>query len=197
MKKSTLGIIVVAAIFALVSISQFNSMVSADQNVERTISKWQSQIKRQADLLPMLVGTVQGASDQESSVLKGVDEARVNTTAMQNLNQLDIANNEALQKQLIEAQASVQRAAVNVTKEANPKVESLDLYRDLSKQIEGTQNRVTAARNDSIEAVNFYNTKVRMFPAVIFAGLFGYRVRPNFAATEEEQKTPTIDFRKK
>lgn len=174
--------------------NQRNRLVLTDQKVERSIGLWQSQLQRQADLLPNLANTVQGAASHERGTQTAVAEARSQATAISKIDPTKIANDPNLQRQLLEAQSSVGRAVlqVNAAREATPNLQAVELFRDLTKEISGTQNRITQARNDTVNAINEYNTQVRMWPMALFATVFGFSLRPNFQAST--QATPEIKF---
>ncbi len=123
---------------------------------------------------------------------EAVAKARSAVSAIQTLNPMDVANNADLQKQIVEAQAASTAAQVrvNAAREQTPNLQAVDLFRDVMKNIEGTENRIGRARNDFIAAMNDYNTEIRLFPGNILAWIFGYHRRPLFVATT--QATPEL-----
>jgi LemA protein len=175
-------------------IANNNRLVQLDQPVVEKISLWQSQIQRQADLLPNLANTVQGAASHERGTQEAVAAARSQVGAISKVDPLKIANDPELQKRLLDAQAAAASAVVrvNAAREQTPNLQAVELFRDLTKEISGTQNRITVARNDSIKAINGYNGEIRQFPLMFWAWALGYKQRPAFEAAS--QTTPEIRF---
>lgn len=198
LKPANLIILAILAIGAMVGISSYNKLVSADLRVDKTVSQWQNQLQRQSDLLPNLMRTVQGFADQEKGVFTGVAEARAAAQSVSKVDPTQIANNEALQRQVIDAQAKIGAAFAKIAaaRESYPELKSNRQFEALFAELSGTQNRITNARTDNINAVNDYNQNVRFFPGKVLASLFGFMQKPNFQASEAAQATPTIDFRR-
>jgi LemA protein len=155
-----------------------------------------NQYQRRADLIPNLVNTVKGYASQESSVLLGVTEARAKVGSIQATPELvndpaAFAKFQAAQSQLTSALSRLLAVTENY-----PTLKSDQNFRDLQAQLEGTENRITVARNRYIQAVQDYNVTVRRFPGNLTAMIFGYKPKPNFAVENEAQisKPPTVDF---
>ena len=174
----------------------YNSLQRQDENVKAAWSEVVNQYQRRADLVPNLVNTVKGFAQQEQQVLIGVTEARAKVGSIQvsadMLNNPDaFAKFQAAQNQLTQSLKSL----LAVT-EAYPDLKSNENFRDLQSQLEGTENRITVARNRYIDAVREYNTNVRSFPTNLTAKMFDFQVKPNFSVANEQAiaTPPTVDF---
>jgi LemA protein len=191
MKKRYLALAGVAVIGVFIVpplLSASNELVKVDQRVERSVGEWQSQIQRRYDLLPNIARTAEASGTMEKGIQSAVAEARSSMPAILKKDPTEIANNPELQKQLIEAQAQSSAALtkVNAAVEQTVNVKSVDLYHDVMKSIEGSENRIQTARRDAIIAINDYNTYIRTFPASVPATILGYHKRPNFQATSQD-----------
>ena len=147
-------------------------------------------------MIPNLVNTVKGYAAQESSVLLGVTEARAKVGSIQATPEL--VNDPAAFAKFQAAQGELTNALSRllVVTENYPQLKSDQNFRDLQAQLEGTENRITEARNRYIQAVQNYNVTVRQFPGNLTAMVFGYKPKPNFAVENEAviAKPPTVDF---
>ena len=183
--------LVVASFF--LSACGYNTLQVQDEQVKSAWSEVVNQYQRRADLIPNLVNTVKGFAAQEQAVLIGVTEARARATQVK----VD-ANDPASLQQFQAAQSEVSSALsrLMVVVEKYPELKSDQNFRDLQAQLEGTENRITVARNRYIQAVQDFNVTVRRFPTNLTAMLFGYKVKPNFAVENEAAiaKPPTVDF---
>ena len=174
----------------------YNNLQRQDENVKAAWSEVVNQYQRRADLVPNLVNTVKGFAAQEQQVLIGVTEARAKVGSIQvgpeTLNNPDaFAKYQAAQNQLTQALKSLL-----VVKEAYPELKSNEAFGNLQSQLEGTENRITVARNRYIDAVREYNTNVRSFPTNLTAKMFDMKVKPNFTVENEQQisTAPTVNF---
>jgi LemA protein len=183
--------LVVASLF--LSACGYNTLQVQDEQVKSAWSEVVNQYQRRADLIPNLVNTVKGFAAQEQAVLIGVTEARAKATQIK----VD-ANDPASLQQFQAAQSEVSSALsrLMVVVERYPELKSDQNFRDLQAQLEGTENRITVARNRYIQAVQDFNVTVRRFPTNLTAMLFGYKVKPNFTVENEAAiaKPPTVDF---
>ena len=183
--------LVVASFF--LSACGYNTLQVQDEQVKSSWSEVVNQYQRRADLIPNLVNTVKGFAAQEQAVLIGVTEARAKATQIK----VD-ANDPASLQQFQAAQSEVSSALsrLMVVVEKYPELKSDQNFRDLQAQLEGTENRITVARNRYIQAVQDFNVTVRRFPTNLTAMLFGYKVKPNFTVENEAAiaKPPTVDF---
>ncbi len=188
----------VLVIFAgfLLSGCGYNAMQAQDEQVKSAWSEVLNQYQRRADLIPNLVNTVKGYATQESSVLLGVTEARAKVGSIQATPEL-VNDPDAFAKfTAAQGQLSGALSRLMVVTENYPTLKSDQNFRDLQAQLEGTENRITVARNRYIQAVQAYNITIRSFPGNLTAMAFGYKPKPNFAVENEAQisKPPTVDF---
>jgi LemA protein len=180
---------------ALLAGCGYNSMQRQDETVKAAWSEVLNQYQRRADLIPNLVATVKGYAQQEQDVLIRVTEARAKVGQVQ-VNADDAASLQAFQQAQGELSSALSRLLV-VT-ENYPNLKSDQSFRELQAQLEGTENRITVARNRYIAAVQEYNTLIRSFPNNLTANLFGYEVKPNFSVENEKaiSTAPAVDFSK-
>jgi LemA protein len=186
------------ASFALLLLSGcgYNTLQSQDQQVKAAWAEVINQYQRRADLIPNLVNTVKGYAAQEQQVLLGVTEARARVGSIQATPEL-VDNPEAFAKfQAAQAELTGALSRLLVVAENYPQLKSDANFRDLQAQLEGTENRITVARNRFIKAVQEYNTTVRSFPTNITAMIFGHKEKPQFTVENEREiaKPPTVDF---
>ncbi len=185
-----------SAAVLLLSGCGYNKLQAQDEGVKSAWSEVLNQYQRRADLIPNLVETVKGFAAQEQTVLIGVTEARAKTGSIQLTPEL--LENEAAMKQFQEAQSGLTQALKSLfaVTENYPELKSDQNFRDLQAQLEGTENRITVARNRYIKEVQTYNTTVRSFPTNLTAMLFKHKVKANFAVENEAEiaKPPTVDF---
>ncbi len=174
----------------------YNSLQTQDEQVKSAWSEVINQYQRRADLIPNLVNTVKGYAAQEQQVLLGVTEARAKVGSIQATPEL-VNDPEALAKfQAAQAQLTGALSHLIAVSENYPQLKSDQNFRDLQAQLEGTENRITVARNRYIQAVQDYNIAVRSFPANLTAMMFGYKTKPNFTVENEAaiSKPPSVDF---
>jgi LemA protein len=155
-----------------------------------------NQDQRRADLIPNLVNTVKGFAAQEQAVLIGVTEARARATSIQVTPEM--LNDPAALAKFQAAQGELTGAlkSLLVVVERYPDLKSDQNFRDLQAQLEGTENRISVARNRYIESVQTFNSTVRRFPVNLTAMIFGHDVKPNFTVENEAEisSPPTVDF---
>jgi LemA protein len=176
----------------------YNTLQSQDEQIKAAWSEVVNQYQRRADLVPNLVNTVKGYAAQEREVLEAVVNARSNVAGIKATPEL-INDPAAFQKfQQAQGQLSGALSRLLLVVENYPNLKSDALFRDLQAQLEGTENRITVARNRYIKSVQEYNTTVRQFPTNLTAMLFKMDVKPNFTVENEAAiaKPPTVDFGK-
>jgi LemA protein len=174
----------------------YNNLQQQDEQIKADWSEVVNQYQRRADLIPNLVNTVKGFAAQEQAVLIGVTEARAKATSIQLTPEL-INDPAAFQKfQAAQGQLTQALKSLLVVSERYPDLKSDQNFRDLQAQLEGTENRITVARNRYIDSVRQYNTTVRQFPTNLTAKMFDFNVKPNFTVANETQisSAPTVDF---
>jgi LemA protein len=185
--------ILLAVTAAMLSGCGYNTIQVQDEATKSAWSEVVNQYQRRADLIPNLVNTVKGFAAQEQAVLIGVTEARAKATQT-TVNADDPASLQQFQAAQGELSSALSRLMVVV--ERYPELKSDQNFRDLQAQLEGTENRITVARNRYIQAVQEFNTTIRKFPVNLTAMVFGYDVKPNFTVENEAAiaKPPTVDF---
>jgi LemA protein len=176
----------------------YNDLQRQDEGIKGAWSEVVNQYQRRADLVPNLVNTVKGYAAQEADVLTAVTNARANVGAIKVTP--EVLNDPAAFAKFQQAQGQLTSALSRllVVAENYPNLKSDALFRDLQSQLEGTENRITVARNRYIKSVQEYNTTVRQFPTNLTAMLFKMEVKPNFTVENEAAiaKPPTVDFGK-
>ena len=185
--------ILLLAMLPALSSCNYNSLVEQKQGVEQQWAEVQNQYQRRADLIPNLVNTVKGYAAHESSTFEKVTEARAKATSItidaDNLNEETLAKFQEAQNELTGALKSLLAVTENY-----PDLKANENFRDLQVQLEGTENRVTTARGRYTEAVATYNTTIKQFPTVIYAGWFGFDAKPQFKADAGASQAPKVDF---
>jgi LemA protein len=193
-------ILVLIAVVAVLGLSGcgYNDIQRTDEATKSAWSEVLNQYKRRADLIPNLVNTVKAFATQEQQVFIQVTEARSRVGSIQATPEL--VNDPAAFKRFQDAQASMSSALSRllVVAENYPQLKSDQNFRDLQAQLEGTENRITVARNRYIKSVQEYNVLVRQFPVNLTAMVFGYQVKANFTVEDEKAiaAPPAVDFSK-
>jgi LemA protein len=192
-----IGLVVVAiVVVGLVgwAVSVNNDLVRLEQSVNATWAQVQNIYQRRADLIPNLVETVKGFAAQERTVLTEVTQARASASAIQ-LTPEALNDPQALQKfQAVQNQLSGALSRLLVTVERYPELKSDKNFLNLQAQLEGTENRITVERQRYNEAVRDYNTRLRLFPTNLVAGMLGFRPKAFFEATPESATPPKVKF---
>lgn len=195
MFKRILSIVLVAAT-ALLGGCGYNTLQSTDEQIKAGWAEVVNQYQRRADLIPNLVNTVKGFAAQEQAVLLGVTNARAKVGTIQATPEL-INDPQAFARfQQAQGELSSALSRLMVVVERYPELKSDQNFRDLQAQLEGTENRITVARQRYIKAVQEYNVVVRSFPSNLTAMLFGYKDKPQFTVDNEKEisKAPVVDF---
>jgi LemA protein len=177
----------------------YSQLTRQDEDVKASWSEVVNQYQRRADLIPNLVRTVKGYANQEQQVLIGVTQARAQAAGAIQLTPDLLNNPEAFAKfQAAQNELGSSLKRLIAVAEAYPDLKSNENFRDLQAQLEGTENRITVARNRYIQSVRDYNVSVRSFPSNLTAMIFGYKPKPNFAVENEAaiSKPPSVDFSK-
>ena len=175
----------------------YNDFQTKDEQVKAAWSEVLNQYKRRADLIPNLVATVQGYASQEKDVLIGVTNARARVGSVQATP--EALNDPAAMANFAKAQGELSGALSRllVVVEKYPDLKSDKNFRDLQAQLEGTENRITTARNRFIKTVQDYNILARQFPTNLTAMLFGYKTKESFTVEDAKAiaEPPKVDFK--
>lgn len=181
---------------AVLSGCGYNAIQRQDEAVKAAWSEVINQYQRRADLVPNLVNTVKGYAQHEEKVLTEVTNARAKVGTMQL--SPDALNDPQKLQQFQQAQGELSSALsrLMVVSENYPQLKADGLFQNLQAQLEGTENRITVARNRYVQSVQEYNSMIRTFPNNLTAKIFGYQVKPNFTVENEKaiSTAPTVDF---
>ncbi len=202
MKKFALGCGGVGAVLLLIAVvlgiggcSSYNKLVSLSQGTDGAWANVQNVYQRRLDLIPNLVATVQGAANFEKSTITEVTAARAS------VGQVKLDPNQAPKdaeslKRFEQAQGALSSALSRllVVAERYPELRATQGFRDLQAQLEGTENRIAVERRTFNEAVQGYNTAVKRFPAMLFAGALGFPPKPYFQSTAGAETPPKVQF---
>ena len=197
MLRSTLAALALVASLALGGCG-YNDFQRLDEQTKSAWSEVINQYQRRADLIPNVVATVKGEANFEQETLTKVVEARAKATSIQATPEL-VNNPAAFQKfQAAQGELSGALSRLLVVTENYPNLKANQGFQDLRVQLEGTENRITVARNRYIKAVQDYNVLARSFPQNLTAMVFGYKVKENFAVANEAQISvpPSVSFDK-
>ena len=187
MKKSTIVIIVVVVILVAIIaglVSNYNGVVSLSEEVDNKFATIDTMLQRRADLIPNLVNTVKGYTNQEQAVIDSVTDARAKLAGANSVGEKANADQEL----------STALSNLLVVVENYPDLKSSQNFINLSDELAGTENRIATARKDYNDAVKEYNTKIKRFPTNIVSGMFGYGEKEYFQASEGSEEVPTVDF---
>lgn len=189
-----LGVIILGVILLIVM--NINNVPKLDENVNAAWAQVQNQYKRRADLIPNLVSTVKGYAEHEKSTFKEVTEARANVGKITLTPEM--LSNPQLFSQFQKAQDALSSALTKLmmVSERYPDLKANQNFLALQTQLEGTENRISVARRDYIQAVKLYNTELRTYPGRIIAAIFypEAQIKQTFTATQAEQQTPQVKF---
>lgn len=177
-------IIAVVGILFSFSFGSYNSLVSMDENVNKQWANVESKLQRRFDLIPNLVESVKGAMAQEKEVFTAIADARAKMAGAKTTTEKVEASNQlegALGRLLVVA-------------ENYPELKSNQNVTALMDELAGTENRISVERDRYNEVVGEYNSAIRKFPKSIFAGMFGFKERPYFQATEGAENAPKVKF---
>lgn len=196
MSKKTLTWIVVLGVLAIViiwGVGRYNAIITAEENVNTAWSQVENQYQRRADLIPNLVETVKGYAAHESATLEGVIAARAKATQVvvdpTNATAEQIAAFQAAQGELSQALGRLMAISENY-----PDLKASQNFAALQSQLEGTENRITVARNNFNEMARQFNTMIRHFPTNLIANAMNVEKRPYFEANDGADKAPQVQF---
>jgi len=191
-----LGALGIALLLAVVIAgASYNRLNRLSQAVNSQWAQVENDYQRRADLVPNLVATVSGAANFEKSTLTEITEARAS------VGQVKVDPNHApndastlLEYDRAQGQLSSALSRLLVVVERYPDLKATSNFRDLQAQLEGTENRIAVARRDFNLAVQSYDTAVKSFPALLYAGIFGFHEKPYFSATAGAETPPKVQF---
>ena len=192
MKKWIVPTVIIAFVF-LFAISSYNGLVSTQADAKTAWSKVESSYQRRNDLIGNLVKTVQGAADFEKSTLTAVVEARAKATSV-TVDPANITPKQLAQFQQAQSGLSSSLSRLLVSVEQYPDIKANQNFLELQSQLEGTENRINVERDRFNDAVNVYDKKIKSFPSVIFAKLFGFDEMARFEAEAGAEKAPEVNF---
>lgn len=190
--------IVIALLASTLSACGYNEFQAKDERIKSAWSEVVNQYQRRADLIPNLVNTVKGYASHEKETLEAVTQARAAATSFQITPEV-LENPQAFQKfQQVQGELSSALSRLMAVAENYPQLKADNLFRDLQSQLEGTENRISVARQRYIQSVEEYNVLARSFPTNLTAKMFGYEVRPNFTVENERaiSNAPAVNFGK-
>jgi len=187
-----IGIIIVAV---LLGIGSYNHLVSLSQGVDKQWAQVQNVYQRRADLIPNLVATVSGAANFEKSTLVEVTEARASVGKVQ-VDAGQALNDPAKFAEFEQAQSGLSSALSRllVVVEKYPDLKANADFQELQAQLEGTENRIAVERGRFNDVAQEYNTAIKKFPAMLYAGAMGFKERPYFTATAGAETPPKVQF---
>ncbi|MGZ4961978.1 MAG: LemA family protein [Limisphaerales bacterium] len=182
-------------VVAMIGIGGYNRLNVDNQNVNSKWAQVQNDYQRRADLIPNLVNTVSGAANFEKSTLTDITEARASVGKVNiNPNVAPADANTLAQFDKAQGQLSSALSRLLVVVERYPDLKANANFRDLQAQLEGTENRITVARRDFNDAVQSYDTRLKSFPTVLYAGMMGFKEKPYFTATPGAETAPKVQF---
>jgi LemA protein len=185
-------------LLSLLTACGYNDFQSRDEAVKAAWGEVVNQYQRRADLIPNLVNTVKGYASHERETLEAVTRARAAATSFQITPEV-LNNPEAFKKfQQVQGELSSALSRLMAVSENYPNLKADTSFRDLQSQLEGTENRITVARQRYIKAVQDYNILARSFPTNLTAMMFNYEVRPSFTVDNEKaiSNAPAVNFGK-
>lgn len=186
-------ILLIVIIVVVMGVGTYNSMVAGEETISGEWAKVEAQYQRRSDLIPNLVSTVKGYAAHEQSTLDAVVSARAKATQVtlsaDNLTPENLEAFQAAQGELSSALSRLLAVAENY-----PDLKANQNFLELQAQLEGTENRISVARQDFNRAAETYNRAVRRFPANLVAGLFGFERKPYFEASEGAERVPQVQF---
>ncbi len=183
MKKSTIIILVVVAVIALVviwAISTNNSLVKLEVSIEQKQAEIDNQLKRRADLIPNLVNTVKGLTKQELDIVNSITASREKMSSGSTQDKLD-ANTELSRN-------------ITLLVENYPEIKSDATFTSLMDELSGTENRIAVARKNYNDEVAVYNKKIAVFPSSIIANMFGHEKVEYLEVSDEDKENPEVNF---
>lgn len=191
--KKILMLLMTLTVLSGLSSCNYNSLVEKQQTVDQQWAQVENQYQRRADLIPNLVNTVKGYSTHEEETLTKVTEARAKATSI-TINADDLTEENLARYQQAQNELSSALKSLLAVTEAYPDLKANENFLNLQAQLEGTENRIATERMRYTEAVRDYNTAIKKFPTMIYAGWFGFKEKPQFKAEAGAEKAPEVKF---
>ena len=196
MKKGTIILLAVGALLLLLMFNgcgSYNNMVSKQEAVSQGWSQVENVYQRRMDLIPNLVNTVKGVANFEQKTLTDVIQARANASSIK-VDASKLSPDQISKFQASQGELSQALGRLMVVAEQYPQLKATQNFLELQSQLEGTENRIAVERQKFNEVVMDYNSYVRKFPQVIYAGMFGFDKKGYFEATAGAEKAPEVQF---
>jgi LemA protein len=196
MKTGRIVLIVVAVllvIFVFRGCGKYNSLVTMREQVNRDWSNVENVYQRRADLIPNLVNTVKGYATHEQETFTKVTEARSKATSV-TIDAANMTDEDMKRFQAAQGEVSSALSRLLAVAEAYPDLKANQNFLELQSQLEGTENRIAVERRKFNETATTYNTELKRFPTIIYAGMLGFKERPYFQAEEGSQVAPKVQF---
>lgn len=184
MKKGWIIAVAVIVVLGIMLAGSYNSLVSMNEDINSKWGQIDNQLQRRADLIPNLVSTVKGYAKHEETILNNIADARSRLVGAGSVAEKAAANEEL--------NSALSRLLVVVENYPNLKADAN--FRQLQDELAGTENRISVARKDYNDSVQVYNAKVKSFPTVIWARMFGFEPREYFKAEGAAKEVPKVDF---
>jgi LemA protein len=186
-----IGIVVFILLLGGCGCNSYNGLIRGDQSVQTALSNIETNYQRRTDLYNSVIKVIEGSANFEKSTLKEVIAARAAATSVR----LDVNDSTSLVKyQQAQAQLQGSFSRLMAVAEAYPDLKTTKQFENFQTNIEGTENRINVARRDYNSTVQEYNLKVKTFPNNIFAGMFGFHVKPYYKANPGSENAPDIEF---
>jgi LemA protein len=196
MKKGTIILLVVVGAFLLLLMNgcgSYNNMVSKQEATSSAWSQVENVYQRRSDLIPNLVSTVKGVANFEQKTLESVIAARASATQIK-VDASTLSPEQINKFQASQGQLSQALGRLMVVSEQYPQLRATQNFSELQSQLEGTENRITVERQKFNDIVKDYNSYIRKFPQVLYAGMFGFDKKGYFEATAGSDKAPDVNF---
>jgi LemA protein len=196
MKTGRIVLIVVAfllVIFLVKGCNGYNNLVTIREQVNREWANVENQYQRRADLIPNLVNTVKGYATHEQETFTKVTEARSKATSV-TIDAANMTDEDMKRFQAAQGEVSSALSRLLAVAEAYPDLKANQNFLELQSQLEGTENRIAVERRKFNETATTYNTTLRRFPTILYAGMLGFKERPYFQAEAGSQIAPKVQF---
>ncbi len=193
MKKQTLIILGVVAVFAIFFYTTYNGFVNKEEGVKTAWANVETQYQRRSDLIPNLVNTVKGYAQHETQTLNEVTEARTRATSI-NLSSDDLTPEKLAEFQTAQSAVGSALGRLIAVSESYPDLKANQNFLELQAQLEGTENRIAVSRKDFNETAKSYNMAVRRFPANLVASICGFEQKSYFEGAEGSENAPQVNF---